>query len=227
MTVVDALSESAEMYLKTVFELSDGDAYVPISSAAERLGVSAISATEMFHRMQSEGLIDHAPYRGVRLTPLGQTNAQAILRRHRLWERFLFDRLGIGWTEVHDLACKLEHAVGSEVTEPLAVALGDPETCPHGNLIPADGRTPPEAGMVQLDQLETGATAVVVRIRPETTEVLSYLEARRLIPGTRVVLEEREPLGNALVLHVGETNVVMSESLASRIVVRAVGRTGS
>ena len=226
MTTADALSESAEMYLKTVFELSDGEAFVPISSAAERLGVSAISATEMFHRMQSDGLIDHAPYRGVRLTKDGRANARAILRRHRLWERFLYDRLGIGWTEVHDLACRLEHAVGVEVTEPLAAALGDPETCPHGNPIPADGRTPAEDSLIQLDQLETGSSAMVVRIRPETTEVLSYLEARRLIPGTWVALEEREPLGNALVLHVGETNVVMSESLASRIVVQPSGMSG-
>ena len=131
-----SIGPSPEMYLKSLWELSSDGEPVGIASVAARLGISPVSASEMIHRLEERQLVQYQRYRGVRLTRLGWEHARSLIRRHRLWERFLADELGLPWESVHDLACELEHAVGAEVTEALADRLGQPSTCPHGNPIP-------------------------------------------------------------------------------------------
>jgi DtxR family Mn-dependent transcriptional regulator len=214
-----ALSESVEMYLKTVFELGTGGDYVPISAVAGRLDISPVSATEMVHKLEAEGLFEHVPYRGVRLAPLGRSRAEQILRRHRIWECFLHDRLGVGWVDVHDLACSLEHAVDEDVTEPLADWLGQPASCPHGNPIP-EAPNQDMAGGVELGQLSAGDPAIVVRIRPERADVLAYLDARALRPGAEIRLQSREALDGTLTLVLDGRTVVVGQSVAAHVIVR-------
>lgn len=126
----DSFNESAEMYMKTIAELDDHGKPVPISALAGRLGVSAVSATEIIHRLEHNGLIAHFPYKGVALTNPGRQQAVEVIRSHRLWECFLTDRLGISWQEAHDLACRLEHATDAVVTDALEVYLGHPPPAP-------------------------------------------------------------------------------------------------
>lgn len=217
-TPTDVLSESVEMYLKTVFELGASGNYVPISALAAHLDISPVSATEMVHRLESEALFEHTPYRGVRLSSLGGERAQQVLRRHRLWECFLYDKLGLGWAEVHDLACALEHAVDQTVTEPLAEWLGQPLTCPHGNPVPYSTQAQAMDGIV-LTRLEKGDTGEVMRIRPERADVLAYLDARGLRPGVQVTLVGREALDGTLVLAGSGGTVVVGENVAAHVVV--------
>ena len=186
MSVRPLSGESAEMYLKSLLELGGDETHVPISALAERLSVSPISATERVHRLQSEAQLDHRPYQGVRLTRQGRTAALRVVRRHRLWERFLHDRLGLDWERVHALACQLEHAVGDEVAEALAVHLGHPSTCPHGNPIPSHKGDLSRAGGFPLSNLSPGKRAVVLRIEPETTEILVAVAQVALRPGSRL-----------------------------------------
>lgn len=193
----ESFNESAEMYLKTVSELAGPDALAPISALADRLGVSAVSATEMVHRLQEHGLVAHQPYRGVGLTETGQQLAAEVVRRHRLWECFLFERLGLPWDQVHDYACRLEHATVPAVTEALDAYLGRPATCPHGNPIPAATAPMPEQ---PLANLPVGGSAVVVRVYPETDCLLNYLAELDLLPGQRVTLREIAPFQGPLVL---------------------------
>ena len=193
----ESFNESAEMYLKTVSELAGPDALAPISALADRLGVSAVSATEMVHRLQEHGLVAHQPYRGVALTENGQQLAAEVVRRHRLWECFLFERLGLPWDQVHDFACRLEHATVPAVTEALDAYLGLPATCPHGNPIPA---TTDATADRPLGTLPVGSLAVVVRVYPETDGLLSYLAELDLLPGQRVTLREIAPFQGPLVL---------------------------
>lgn len=134
--VMTQFGESAEMYLKTIAELTAFDPVTPISSVADRMEVSPVSATEMVHRLRDRSLVEHLPYKGVRLTGAGWGKATAVIRRHRLWEVFLVERLGYAWSEVHGLACRLEHASDMDLTERLADLLGSPAACPHGNPIP-------------------------------------------------------------------------------------------
>lgn len=216
----DSFNESAEMYLKTVSELADRDTLVPISAVAERLGVSAVSATEMVHRLQEHGLVCHRPYKGVGLTESGRTQAAGVVRSHRLWESFLVERLGLPWDAAHEYACRLEHAAAPEVIEALDVYLGRPALCPHGNPIPAaDGAMTSPSGC-PLTGMSAGATAVIIAIHPETDDLLRYLAGLGLVPGQLITLREIAPFHGPLVLLAGDQVHYLGAEAAAHIFVR-------
>ena len=222
MSIRISSRESPEMYLKSIHQLGAEREPVAISTLADQLGISPVSATEMIHRMVKRDLVEHIPYKGVSLTKRGQNQALAVIRRHRLWERFLVDRLGLPWEQVHDVACQLEHSVGSEVTEPLAADLGQPATCPHGSPIPsAEGEMPSEAGP-KLTELGAGQRAVVDVIHPETAEVLQYLASRGVTPGVELEVIEIEPFEGPRTISVGTKQVVIGKELASCVEVRPI-----
>ncbi|MCJ7714989.1 MAG: metal-dependent transcriptional regulator [Anaerolineales bacterium] len=130
------VSESKEMYLKSIFELAEGEEPVAVSLLAKRVGVSPVSAAEMVKRLEESKLIVHTLYKGVALTDTGLQRALIVVRRQRLWGRFLADHLKITWSQIYDISCRLEHATDETVTEALAEFLGNPTTCPHGHPIP-------------------------------------------------------------------------------------------
>ncbi len=215
-----AAGESAEMYLKSICELTEGGRRVPISALAGHLGISAISATEMVHRMQTRRLLDHTPYRGVRLTAAGRRRALQVIRRHRLWEQFLAGELGLPWEGVHDLACRLEHAVGQEVTEALARRLGQPEACPHGNPIPGSGGRLAASAGVGLDALAPGEGGVIRHIWPESGLLLEHLATRGLKPGVPVQVEAIDPFDGPRRLRAGTRRVDLGREAAARVFVQ-------
>jgi DtxR family Mn-dependent transcriptional regulator len=208
---------SIEMYLKTIAELSEPGKLVAISSLAERMGISPVSATEMVHRMQQKGLLRHTPYQGVALTKAGRRIAMATLRRHRLWERFLVDALGLPWEEVHELACDLEHATGPQVTEALSAFLGDPDRCPHGNPIPEANPRAAPAEEAHLDELSAGEGAIVSRIKPESSLVLRSLAPSGIRPGSRVQVRAVEPLDGPLAIDTPKGSVSLGAKLAAHV----------
>lgn len=215
-----SFNESAEMYLKTVSELADNCAPVPISAVAERLGVSPVSATEMVHRLQENGLLSHFPYRGVTLTEAGWRQAAGVVRSHRLWETFLVEHLGLSWSAAHEYACRLEHAAAPEVIDALDAYLGRPVVCPHGNPIPdADGHVRYPDGC-PLTEIDAGATVVIAGIHPESDELLSYLAELDLRPGRRIELREIAPFHGPLVVNVGSETHYLSLEAAAHLFVR-------
>jgi len=186
-------SETIEMYLKSICELEAIESPVAISHLAQRQGVSSPSVIEMVKRLAASGLVTHTPYKGVALTAKGQKRAHNILRRHRLWERFLADVLDLPWENVHDFACRLEHATAPEVTESLAALLQHPATCPHGNPIPdADGRLPAEA-KIPLTALAVGQSAGLVSVGYEEAILLDYLAKRGFFPGVTLTIDDIAP----------------------------------
>lgn len=215
----EAFSESIEMYLKTVSELADGEELVPIAALAERLGVSTVSATEMVHRLKKQDLLDHIPYKGVSLTVQGDRRACRVIRRHRLWERFLVDYLGLPWEKVHDYACRLEHATDTAVTEALAVFLGHPQTCPHGNPIPAPDGEMPAITDVPLNHLKPGDSGVISRIHPESILLLDYLAGRNIQPTQPVEFEEIAPFNGPLMIKIGDDVHALGQEIAAHIFV--------
>jgi DtxR family Mn-dependent transcriptional regulator len=215
-----AESESMEMYLKTILELEeDADEPVAISQIAERLGVSAVSATEMVKRLVERDMVVHTPYKGVELTPLGRRRGFSVLRRHRLWERFLVDELHIAWERSHDLACRLEHATADEVTEALADFLGNPATCPHGNLIPTADGALNEPPTTPLSEMEIGQKGIIARIYREETTLLDYLAERGVLPGLRVEVADIAPYNGPLVVQVGEQQLSLGREIAARVLI--------
>jgi DtxR family Mn-dependent transcriptional regulator len=216
--------ESTEMYLKSIHELMDKAQVVPISMLAEHLGITVVSVTEMVHRMQDQNFVEHVPYKGVTLTDQGRHSARAILRRQRLWECFLYEKLGLPWERVYDLACKLEHAAGAEVTEALAKNLDEPACCPHGNPIPTAHGELTISGERPLRDLRVGEQAVLRRVEPAgslSTVYLAYLAQHGLTPGMSVTLEALEPVDELRTLKTGVGTVIVGRQLAAQIYVEA------
>jgi DtxR family Mn-dependent transcriptional regulator len=220
MSTVHTFGESTEMYLKTIGELSHTDALLPISDLANRLGISPVSATEMVHRMVDQGLVEHERYQGIRLTMDGTGQSMAILRRHRLWERFLYDKLSIPWADVHDFACLLEHSAGDRVSEALATFLDQPATCPHGNPIPnTEGHFIPEDG-VQLDSLRQFESGIVLRVRPESQRVLSRLSEIGVEPGRSIQVTAIDRHDDLWSILSDRGEYIIGKSIAACVVVK-------
>ena len=220
--MLDQLSESTEMYLKAMVELGQGDK-VAVGRLAGRLGVTNVSANEMVHRLTDQGLVSHTPYKGVELTESGQVAACSVLRRQRLWECFLYQYLKIEWAKLYELACALEHATAPEVTEALAVFLGDPKFCPRGNPIPsAEGSFIPLNG-VSLLEAPVGATVRVLAVNATETELLRYLQERDILPGCELTIVEAAPMDGPITLKVNGQAVALGLRLAEFVIVKILG----
>jgi DtxR family Mn-dependent transcriptional regulator len=206
------------MYLKTICELTADAPLVPISTLADRLGISPVSATEMVHRMKDDQLVEHLPYKGIRLTALGRGRALSVVRRHRLWEVLLSVRLRLAWDQVHDLACRLEHAADRQVIEALATFLGQPSHCPHGNPIPTrEGKMTLRPGR-SLDSMTHGQEGIVLRVQPESHAVLSFLSSRGIQPGTILTVQSVNRFDGLWTVSVGGREEVIGRSVATRLV---------
>lgn len=216
----EPFNESTEMYLKTVSELSAGDQHIPISLLAKRLGVSTVSATEMVHRLEDQGLVEHTPYKGILLTANGNRRATEVIRNHQLWECFLSDHLQLPWERVHELACRLEHATDREVTDALANFLGNPTFCPHGNPIPDTSGKMEAVGGVPLNGLKMGQEGTVCAIHPESSVLLEYLARHNLKPGRNVVVKEIAPFNGPITVMVEEEEHAIGQEAAEHIFIR-------
>ena len=216
---IQPLSESTEMYLKAMAELSDQD-LVAIARLADHLNVTPVSVNEMVRRLSEQGLMTHTPYKGVMLTKKGRKVASDVMRRQRLWECFLYNHLKIEWAQLYELACSLEHATAPEVTEALAVFLGDPKTCPRGNPIPAaDGSFTPLNG-IPLNAVSMGKTVQVLAVSATATDVLKYLYERGILPGCTLTVVEAAPLQGPLTLRVKGKEIALGLSMAKFIIVK-------
>ena len=214
------VTESAEEYLETIYKLGEEGQPVAVSALAKHLKISSVSANEMVRKLVERELVLYEPYKGVSLTPAGQTQALVVIRRHRLWERFLTDVLGLPWDQVHEEACRLEHVTSPLVEERLAQLLGEPETCPHGHPMPtADGEMTIEAGR-PLVELTAGQRARLLRVPEEDEALLRYLATLGLEPQATVQVETVAPFQGPLTVQVGEARHVLGRELASQIVVR-------
>lgn len=206
-------------YLEAIYHLQKEESPVSTSALAERLGVSPASASEMMHRLSAQGLTEGRHYEGVSLTETGRRLALATVRRHRLWERFLYDVLGMDWAELDDDACRLEHLTSKVVEERLARLLGEPESCPHGHPLPsAEGELQPELG-VPLEELGPGQSGVIRLVPEGAKEMLQYLAELGLLPGRLVEVEEQAPFGGPLMVKAGGISRALARDLASKIMV--------
>jgi DtxR family Mn-dependent transcriptional regulator len=216
------VTESAEEYLEAICKLGEEGQPVALSALAKHLGISSVSANEMVRKLVERELVLYEPYKGVSLTPAGQAQALAVIRRHRLWERFLTDVLGLSWDQVHEEACRLEHVTSPLVEERLAQLLGEPETCPHGHPMPtANGEMTVEVGC-PLAELTTGQRARVLRVPEGDVAVLRYLATLGLKPQATVQVEAAAPFQGPLTVRVGEARHILGRELASQIVVRSL-----
>jgi DtxR family Mn-dependent transcriptional regulator len=189
---VQHTSTAEENYLKAIFKISEKEGKAATTNAiAAALNTTAASVTDMLKRLAEKDLINYEKYRGVQLSPGGEQIATILIRKHRLWEVFLVNKLGFAWDEVHELAEQLEHIQGETLVERLDEYLGRPQFDPHGDPIPdAEGRWTYRS-QVLLSTLEVGIRGVVTGVEDHSTAFLQYLDRMGLILGAGIVVLER------------------------------------
>lgn len=196
-------SSTVEDYLKAVYRLSKrGSQLAPLGMVASGLGVTPGTATTMVKQIARQGFIDYVPRKGVKLTPEGRREVMGVLRRHRLIELFLVEKLGYDWAEVHDEAEVLEHAVSERLIDRIDSMLGFPDRDPHGDPIPdGDGNLRDDDQSVPLAQCDEGVFEVV-SIREKTDELLAWLSKSGIEPGEKVELLGHDPFPDVYMLRV-------------------------
>lgn len=199
MKTEEPLSATVEEYLETIYNMSAEDEVVIGARLAEKFHVSAPTVTEMLKRLVRDGYIEMDVKRQVTLTEEGNRAAEAVLRRHRLTERFLVDMLGMQWHQVHEEACRLEHFISGAVEDRVIASLNYPRTCPHGNPIPGsveNARTYlKDQGAVRLSTLRIGDTANILLISEVVEDeeaLILYLHDKGLTPGTQLTILTKE-----------------------------------
>ena len=198
-------TSTVEDYLKAILieEQSHPDTLVTTGRIAAAIQVAPGTATSMVKTLADSSLVSYEPYRGVRLTEAGRQLATHVLRRHRLVELFLVQVMEMDWSEVHEEAERLEHAISERILERMDDMLGHPSVDPHGDPIPD------AAGLLQEPDLESLATCPVgdalrvARVRDQSPEFLRLVERRGLMPGSPVVVVERDETADLVALSVG------------------------
>lgn len=215
-------SRAVEDYLKAVWKLQQPSEPVSTTALAEELDRSAASVTNMVKALAERGLLEHVPYHGVRLTAAGEITALRIVRRHRVVELYLVERLGYTWDNVHDEAERLEHAASEELIDRMARALGEPSFDPHGAPIPTREGEIEEPELTRLSELPPDTLAVVREVSDESSEGLRRLAALGLFPGTRVRIAERADEREALKLEVEGRACRLDRALAGTVSVEVL-----
>jgi DtxR family Mn-dependent transcriptional regulator len=224
-----ANSESVDDYLKAILELGgENGERVASNSLAGHLGVRAASVTGMLQKLaaQKPPFVKYEKHHGVRLTAAGKMRALEVLRHHRLLERFLHDFLDYSWDEVHDEAERLEHFISERFEDRIAAKLGDPQTDPHGHLIPERSGTLPVREEVLLSRWACGIPAVISSVSDRDSGALREMTRLGLKPGVPITVETGTRNASLRVrIGDGTTSVRLSQALASGISVTA-GRNG-
>lgn len=215
-----ALTGQAEDYLKAIYELEQHGAAVGTNDLALRLGIAPASATGMVQRLARLGLVETERYKGARLTEAGRSAALQLIRRHRIIESYLVQRLGFDWAEVHEEAERLEHAASDALVNRMAEAIGNPTADPHGAPIPSPAGDVEEERLSSLAELAIGKSASVVRMSDRDPEFLRYLEELGLRPGVRVKVTGREPFDGPITLKVGSKERAIGTIAAGRVFIR-------
>lgn len=214
---------AAEDYLKAIYHLSDEGQAVSTSALAERLGIAAGSVTGMLKRLAEQGLVDHVPYYGARLSERGRREAVRTIRRHRVIELFLVEVLGYTWDRVHAEAERLEHAASEELIDRMAQVLGRPVEDPHGAPIPTAEGEIREGRLPTLLELAPGRRAILRRFADEDSAVLRLLGGLELVPGIEIELVAITNPDGPVTLRAGGVERVLARDLARNIRVEPVG----
>jgi DtxR family Mn-dependent transcriptional regulator len=227
------LTEKMEEYLEALFKLSREEEALNPARLSEHLGVTPPTVLDMLHRLEADGFVRYGgtgkgrgkgkvygrARKAISLTPKGERAATALVRRHRLSERFLTDVLGLDWESAHREACKLEHVLSPEVEEKLAEVLGNPETCPHGYPIPDEkGHIKEEEEEIKpLCDLCTNEKGRIARVEEEEPQLLQYLASLGLLPDVDIEVKEVAPFGGPLLVKIGDTQYALGREVASKI----------
>lgn len=220
------LTPAMEDYLKSIYLLQQGQESVSTSTLADHLGYSAASVTGMVKKLAKLEMVEHEPYRGVRLTRSGERAALETLRHHRLLELFLTEHLGFSWDEVHEEADRLEHHISEALEARIFAALGEPTHDPHGDPIPTLSGELPTVALLPLPALKVGQSGIIARVMTQDDEVLRYLREQGLGLHVEVELIDLAPAGGTLTIRTEEGHLVtLAREVGERLMVLQPARS--
>ena len=208
-------SPAIQDYAKAIYALEQRrQGAVTTNALADRLGVTAASASGMVKRMRELGLVEHEPYRGVTLTEHGRRVALEVIRHHRLLELYLAESLGLSWDRVHAEAEVLEHHLSEELEELIAAKLGNPTHDPHGDPIPTRELKIEERPTRSMDSLAAGTTGTFTRVSDADPDMLRYLGGRGIAPGDEFEVVDKQPFDGPVFVRFGDDVHVLGGALA-------------
>jgi DtxR family transcriptional regulator, Mn-dependent transcriptional regulator len=212
---------SEENYLKAIYNLElDADKGVSTNAIAKKLETKASSVSDMVKKLSEKKVIVYKKYRGVKLTVLGKKTAANIVRKHRLWEVFLVEKLNFSWDEVHDVAEQLEHIKSPKLVNQLDSFLGFPSHDPHGDPIPDKDGDLKTIEKSLLSTLEKNETGVCVGVNDSSSEFLKFLDKKEITLGKHIIVLEKEDFDDSLSIQIDGKKLSISNKIANNLYIK-------
>ncbi|GAB5563485.1 MAG: metal-dependent transcriptional regulator [Winogradskyella sp.] len=212
-----------ENYLKAIYHISQSNGTdVSTNAIAKQIDAKASSVTDMLKKLADKNLITYIKYKGVNLTEKGRQAAVYIIRKHRLWEVFLVDKLNFSWDEVHDVAEQLEHIKSQKLISELDAFLDFPTHDPHGDPIPDENGQIQRTNKIMLSQAQIGKSYTCVGVIDSSSEFLKYLDKRQIGIGTQIQVEAVEEFDHSMSLKINTKIMVMSKAITNNIYVKSI-----
>lgn len=212
---------SEENYLKTIYHLTSvSGTEVSTNAIAEKMETKASSVTDMLKKLSEKDWINYKKYQGVSLSQKGQLAAKMIVRKHRLWEVFLVNKLGFSWDEVHDIAEQLEHIKSEQLINKLDDFLDNPTKDPHGDAIPDRNGKIITIEKVLLSEVLTNQNCQCVGVKDSSAPFLKYLDNNKIALGTTIKMLSEEEFDLSLKIEIDQKEMVISHKIASNLYVK-------
>ncbi|HLW31676.1 MAG TPA: metal-dependent transcriptional regulator [Aequorivita sp.] len=212
-----------ENYLKAIFHLefeSGGD--VSTNAIAESMDTKPSSVTDMVQKLAEKGMLIYKRYKGAQLTDEGRKLAAYVIRKHRLWEVFLVEKLNFHWDEVHEIAEQLEHIQSDELVIRLDKYLGSPDFDPHGDPIPDEHGVLKRTSKKLLSEIEKSQQGVCVGVKETSPEFLQYLDKKKISIGTKITVLGKEFFDGSMIIQVGKDQFFISHKIAENLFVQTI-----
>lgn len=217
------MTHSEENYLKAIFHLTTVlENEISTNAIAEKMETKASSVTDMLKKLAEKNLVHYKKYQGVSLTEKGLHSAKMIVRKHRLWEVFLVEKLAFSWDEVHDIAEQLEHIKSEQLVNKLDAFLNFPTEDPHGDPIPNAEGNIVKIEKQLLSELQEKQSGICVGVKDTSAEFLQYLDKQGISLGSKIEIKSREIFDLSLKISINTKEMTISNKIASNLFVRKV-----
>ncbi len=216
-------SQAEENYLKAIYGLeSEGNREASTNLIAERMDTKASSVTDMLKKLAEKKLVIYKKYQGVKLSEKGKIVAVTTIRKHRLWESFLVDKLDFSWDEVHDIAEQLEHIKSETLIDRLDAFLGYPTVDPHGDPIPDKKGNIIRSEKIKLSLLEENDETVLLGVKDSSDDFLKYLNKKQLGIGNYIKVLAKEPYDKSMLIQTRHGQVLITGEVAKNLLVKII-----
>jgi len=219
---------SEENYLKTIYHLTSNiQTEINTNAIAYKMETKASSVTDMLKKLADKNLVTYKKYQGVTLTATGLHIAKMIIRKHRLWEVFLLQKLNFTWDEVHDIAEELEHIQSEKLIDKLDAFLGFPNTDPHGDPIPNAAGQITKIAKQLLSELTENEVGICISVKDSSSEFLQYLDKQSIALGSKIQIISKEPFDLSLQVKINQKQISISSKIANNLYVKLDTKTNS